>query len=576
MLLRYCFPPIARKTNNAFNNKLIDHYMAKYVFVTGGVTSSLGKGIIAASLAKLLQARGLRVTIQKFDPYINVDPGTLNPYEHGECFVTEDGAETDLDLGHYERFLNIYTSQANNVTTGRIYQTVINKEREGAYLGKTVQVIPHITDEIKRRMLLLGQSNQFDIIITELGGTVGDIESLPFIEAVRQLQWEMPEEDCIVLHLTLIPYLKAAKELKTKPTQHSVKLLSQEGVHPDVLVCRTEEPLSSDIRKKIALFCNVKPEAVIEAADAATIYEVPLLMMREKLDLICLKKLNIVNYHEPDLTRWKGFLDKLKYPKSKVTIGLIGKYIELQDAYKSILESFIHAGAMNECKVQVVNVHSEFITDENVAEKLGSLDGLVVAPGFGHRGVEGKIIAVRYARENKLPFFGICLGMQMAVIEFARHVLGWKDAHSTEMDVHTPHPVIDLMEEQKKVTIKGGTMRLGAYPCALKEGSLASQIYNGQAEISERHRHRWEFNNAYLRQFEDAGMVPSGTNPESGLVEIVELPSHPFFIGVQYHPELKSTVENPQPIFVHFIGAAKEFAEAKNAVKNPLLQSEMI
>ena len=576
MLLRYCFPPIARKTNNAFNNKLIDHYMAKYVFVTGGVTSSLGKGIIAASLAKLLQARGLRVTIQKFDPYINVDPGTLNPYEHGECYVTEDGAETDLDLGHYERFLNIYTSQANNVTTGRIYQTVINKEREGAYLGKTVQVIPHITDEIKRRMLLLGQNNQFDIIITELGGTVGDIESLPFIEAVRQLQWEMPEEDCIVLHLTLIPYLKAAKELKTKPTQHSVKLLSQEGVHPDVIVCRTEEPLSMDIRRKIALFCNVKPEAVIEAADAATIYEVPLLMMREKLDLICLKKLNIAHYHEPDLTRWKGFLDKLKYPKGKVMIGLIGKYIELQDAYKSILESFVHAGAMNECKVQVVNVHSEFITDENVAEKLGNLDGLVVAPGFGHRGVEGKIIAVKYARENKLPFFGICLGMQMAVIEYARHVVGLKDANSTEMNVHTPHPVIDLMEEQKKVTIKGGTMRLGAYPCVLKEGSLAGQIYDGQAEISERHRHRWEFNNAYLRQFEEAGMVPSGTNPESGLVEIVELPSHPFFIGVQYHPELKSTVENPQPIFVRFIGAAKEFAEAKNAVKNPLLQSEMI
>jgi CTP synthase len=575
-MLSYCFPPIDHKTNNAFNNKLIDHYMAKYVFVTGGVTSSLGKGIIAASLAKLLQARGLRVTIQKFDPYINVDPGTLNPYEHGECYVTEDGAETDLDLGHYERFLNIYTSQANNVTTGRIYQTVINKEREGAYLGKTVQVIPHITDEIKRRMLLLGQGNQFDIIITELGGTVGDIESLPFIEAVRQLQWEMPEEDCVVLHLTLIPYLKAAKELKTKPTQHSVKLLSQEGVHPDVIVCRTEEPLSPDIRKKIALFCNVKLEAVIEAADASTIYEVPLTMMREKLDLIVLKKLNIGNYHEPDLTRWKEFLDKLKYPKSRVMIGLIGKYIELQDAYKSILESFVHAGAMNECKVQVVNVHSEFITDENVAEKLGSLDGLVVAPGFGHRGVEGKIIAVKYARENKLPFFGICLGMQMAVIEYARHILGWKDAHSTEMDVHTPYPVIDLMEEQKKVTIKGGTMRLGAYPCALKEGSLAYQIYGGQSLISERHRHRWEFNNAYLPQFEDAGMVPSGTNPESGLVEIVELPSHPFFIGVQYHPELKSTVENPQPIFVHFIRAAKEFAEMKNAVKNPLLQSEMI
>ncbi|HET6255385.1 MAG TPA: CTP synthase [Puia sp.] len=550
--------------------------MAKYVFVTGGVTSSLGKGIIAASLAKLLQARGLRVTIQKFDPYINVDPGTLNPYEHGECYVTEDGAETDLDLGHYERFLNIYTSQANNVTTGRIYQTVINKEREGAYLGKTVQVIPHITDEIKRRMLLLGQGNQYDIIITELGGTVGDIESLPFIEAVRQLQWEMAEEDCVVLHLTLIPYLKAAKELKTKPTQHSVKLLSQEGVHPDVIVCRTEEPLSPDIRKKIALFCNVKPEAVIEAADAPTIYEVPLTMMREKLDLIVLRKLDIGNYHEPDMSRWKGFLDKLKYPKSKVTIGLIGKYIELQDAYKSILESFVHAGAMNECKVQVVNVHSEFITEENVAEKLGNLDGLVVAPGFGHRGVEGKIIAVQYARENKLPFFGICLGMQMAVIEYARHVLGWKDAHSTEMDVHTPYPVIDLMEEQKKVTIKGGTMRLGAYPCVLKEGTLACQIYGGQTEISERHRHRWEFNNAYLRQFEAAGMVASGTNPESGLVEIVELPSHPFFFGVQYHPELKSTVENPQPIFVHFIGAAKEFAEMKNAIKNPLLQSEMI
>jgi CTP synthase len=552
--------------------------MAKYVFVTGGVTSSLGKGIIAASLAKLLQARGLRATIQKFDPYINVDPGTLNPYEHGECYVTEDGAETDLDLGHYERFLNIYTSQANNVTTGRIYQTVINKEREGAYLGKTVQVVPHITDEIKRRMLLLGQSNKFDIIITELGGTVGDIESLPFIEAVRQLQWEMPEEDCLVVHLTLIPYLKAAKELKTKPTQHSVRMLSQEGVHPDIIVCRTEEPLSPDIKKKIALFCNVKPDAVIEAQDASTIYEVPLMMMREKLDVICMKKLNITQNREPDLLRWKEFLDKLKYPKNKVTIGLIGKYIELQDAYKSILESFVHAGAMNECKVQVVNVHSEFITDENVSEKLANLDGLLVAPGFGHRGVEGKIIAVKYARENKLPFFGICLGMQMAVIEFARNVLGLKDAHSTEMDVHTPHPVIDLMEEQKKVTSKGGTMRLGAYPCALKEGSLASHIYDERSEISERHRHRWEFNNAYLQQFEQAGLIPSGSNPESGLVEIVELPAsvHPFFIGVQYHPELKSTVESPQPIFVHFIKAAKEFAELKNSVKNPLLQSEMI
>ncbi|HMF71202.1 MAG TPA: CTP synthase [Flavitalea sp.] len=549
--------------------------MAKYIFVTGGVTSSLGKGIIAASLAKLLQARGLRPTIQKFDPYINVDPGTLNPYEHGECFVTEDGAETDLDLGHYERYLNIFTSQANNVTTGKIYQTVINKEREGSYLGKTVQVVPHITDEIKRRMLLLGQKNEFDIIITEIGGTVGDIESLPFIEALRQLQWELPEEDTVVVHLTLIPYLKAAKELKTKPTQHSVKMLSQEGVHPDILVCRTEESLSPEIRRKIALFCNVKQEAVIEAMDAHSIYEVPLLMMHEKLDKICLKKLNITQFNEPELTKWKEFLDKLKYPKSRVTIGLIGKYIELQDAYKSILEAFVHAGAVNECKVQIVNVHSEFITDENVAEKLQNLDGLLVAPGFGHRGVDGKITAVKYAREHKLPFFGICLGMQMAVIEFAQNVLNLKEAHSTEMRVDTPDPVIDLMEEQKKITTKGGTMRLGSYPCELKEGSLAKQIY-GVDKISERHRHRWEFNNGYLSRFEDAGMVASGKNPESGLVEIIELPEHPFFIGVQYHPELKSTVENPQPVFVHFIKAAKEYAELKNAIKNPQLQSEMI
>jgi CTP synthase len=549
--------------------------MAKYIFVTGGVTSSLGKGIIAASLAKLLQARGFKVTIQKFDPYINVDPGTLNPYEHGECFVTEDGAETDLDLGHYERYLNIFTSQANNVTTGRIYQTVINKERDGAYLGKTVQVVPHITDEIKRRMLLLGQSKEYDIIITELGGTVGDIESLPFIEALRQLQWELPEEDTVVVHLTLIPYLKAAKELKTKPTQHSVKMLSQEGVHPDIIVCRTEEALSADIRRKIALFCNVKQEAVIEAADAASIYEVPLAMMREKLDVICLKKLNISNYNEPELTRWKEFLDKLKYPKSKVTIGLIGKYIELQDAYKSILEAFVHAGAMNESKVQVVNVHSEFITEENVREKLGHLDGLLVAPGFGHRGVEGKITAVKYARENNLPFFGICLGMQMAVIEFAKNVLGLTEAHSTEMNPATPDPVIDLMEDQKKVTAKGGTMRLGSYPCMIKENTLANRIYNEQL-IFERHRHRWEFNNNYLERFENAGMIASGKNPESNLVEIVELTSHPFFIGVQYHPELKSTVENPQPVFVHFIKAAKEYSEHKNQVKNPALQGEMI
>ena len=540
--------------------------MTKYIFVTGGVTSSLGKGIIAASLAKLLQSRGLKVTIQKFDPYINVDPGTLNPYEHGECFVTEDGAETDLDLGHYERFLNIFTSQANNVTTGRIYQTVINQEREGAYLGKTVQVIPHITDEIKRRMLLIGDTGKYDIVITEIGGTVGDIESLPFVEAVRQLQWEMEEEDCLVVHLTLIPYLKAAKELKTKPTQHSVKLMSENGVHPDIIVCRTERSLNQELRKKIALFCNVKTEAVIEAMDANSIYEVPLKMLNEGLDVIVLKKLKINGYSAPELGKWKEFLDKLKYPSGKVTIGLIGKYIELQDAYKSILESFVHAGAMNECKVQIVNVHSEFITEENVAEKLGNLDGLLVAPGFGKRGVEGKIFAVQYAREKKLPFFGICLGMQMAAIEFARNILNLKDAHSTEMDENTSNPVIDLMEEQKSVTTKGGTMRLGSYPCELKSGTLANAIY-GQSLISERHRHRWEFNNAYLDRFEKAGMIASGKNPATGLVEIIELKDHPFFIGVQYHPELKSTVENPQPIFVDFIKAARLFSQTKTSEK---------
>lgn len=545
--------------------------MAKYIFVTGGVTSSLGKGIIAASLAKLLQARGFRVTIQKFDPYINVDPGTLNPYEHGECYVTEDGAETDLDLGHYERFLSSYTSQANNVTTGRIYQTVINKERAGDFLGKTVQVVPHITDEIKRRMMLLGKSGNYDIVISELGGTVGDIESLPFIEAVRQLQWELPEDDVVVVHLTLIPYLRAAKELKTKPTQHSVKMMSESGVHPDIIVCRTEESLNNDIKRKIALFCNVKQEAVIEAMDASTIYEVPLLMLREKLDVICLRKLNITNYPEPNLEKWKGFLDKLKYPKSKVTIGLIGKYIELQDAYKSILESFIHAGAMNEVKVQVINVHSEFITAENVEEKLEGLDGLLVAPGFGNRGIDGKILAVKYARENKLPFFGICLGMQMAVIEFARNILELKNAHSTEMDAQTPNPVINMMEEQKKIKMMGGTMRLGAYPCEIKEGSLAYKIYN-QTHISERHRHRYEFNNDYLNQFESMGMVASGYNPETGLVEIIEIPSHPFFIGVQYHPELKSSVEKPAPLFVSFVAAAKTYNEEKQVYKIPVVQ----
>ncbi len=533
--------------------------MAKYIFVTGGVTSSLGKGIIAASLAKLLQARGFRVTIQKFDPYINIDPGTLNPYEHGECYVTEDGAETDLDLGHYERFLNIFTSQANNVTTGRIYQTVINKEREGAYLGKTVQVVPHITNEIKRRMMELGTTGEYDIVITEIGGTIGDIESLPFVEAIRQLQWELPEEDTVVIHLTYIPYLKAAKELKTKPTQHSVRMLSQEGVRPDIIVCRTEKPLTPELKRKIALFCNVKQEAVIEATDQSTIYEVPLAMLREKLDLTCLKKMNIPAYPEPELSKWRTFLDKLKYPKTVVRIGLIGKYLELQDAYKSILEAFVHAGAVNECQVQIVNVHSEYITDDNVEEKLAGLEGLLVAPGFGLRGIEGKITAVKYARENGLPFFGICLGMQMAAIEFARNVLGLKEANSTEMDENASEPVIALMEEQKQVTEKGGTMRLGSYTCAVKPGSLAHTIY-GSDSITERHRHRWEFNNKYLDAFENAGMVASGKNPDSGLVEVIELPTHPFFIGVQYHPELKSTVENPQPIFVHFVKAAMAYS----------------
>lgn len=538
--------------------------MAKYIFVTGGVTSSLGKGIIAASLAKLLQARGLRVTIQKFDPYINVDPGTLNPYEHGECYVTEDGAETDLDLGHYERFLNTPTSQANNVTTGRIYQTVINKEREGAYLGKTVQVIPHITDEIKRRILLLGNNGKYDLVLTEIGGTVGDIESLPYIEAVRQLQWELGSENCLVVHLTLIPYLKAAKELKTKPTQHSVRLLSEAGVHPDVIVCRTEEPMYSDLKKKIALFCNVTVDSVIEATDVPTIYEVPLEMMHERLDQICMQKLRIPVTREPELGKWKEFLEKLKYPKTKVTIGLVGKYVELQDAYKSILESFIHAGAVNGCKVVVQNIHSEYLTPDSAGEMLEHLNGVLVAPGFGHRGIEGKIAAIRYVREHGIPFFGICLGMQCAVVEYARDVLGWKEAHTTEVQQKTTHPVIDLMEEQKKVTVKGGTMRLGAYPCDLKAGSLAREIY-GAEHISERHRHRYEFNNAYLKDFEQAGMIASGINPESGLVEIIELQGHPFFIGSQFHPELKSTVENPHPLFVRFIRAAREYAESRQS-----------
>ena len=530
----------------------------KYVFVTGGVASSLGKGIIAASLAKLLQARGLRVTIQKFDPYINIDPGTLNPYEHGECYVTDDGAETDLDLGHYERFLGVHMTKANNVTTGRVYFTVINKEREGAYLGKTVQIIPHITDEIKRRMLLLGKTGKFDVIITEVGGTVGDMESQPFLEAIRQLQWELPEEDLASIHLTLVPYLRAAKELKTKPTQHSVQMLQQAGVHPDVIVCRTEKELTPEIRRKVALFCNVKPGHVIQSIDAPSIYQVPLNMEAEGLDEMILNHFHINDLPEPDFANLKVFLNKLYHPKHQVDIALVGKYVELQDAYKSILESFVHAGAANECRVNVHTVQSEYVDASNVEEKVGGMDAILVAPGFGERGLEGKIQAIKYAREHNVPFFGICLGMQMCVVEFARDVLGLKDAASAEMNPSTPDPVIDLMEDQKSTTIKGGTMRLGAYDCQLDKNSLAYDIY-GKELISERHRHRYEFNGHYLTRMEAAGLKASGRNPETGLVEIVEIPTHPFFIGVQFHPELKSTPEVPQPIFVAFVKAALDY-----------------
>lgn len=534
----------------------------KYVFVTGGVASSLGKGIIAASLAKLLQARGLRVTIQKFDPYINIDPGTLNPYEHGECYVTDDGAETDLDLGHYERFLGVHMTKANNVTTGRVYFTVINKEREGAYLGKTVQIIPHITDEIKRRMLLLGKSGKFDVIITEVGGTVGDMESQPFLEAIRQLQWELPEEDLASIHLTLVPYLRAAKELKTKPTQHSVQMLQQAGVHPDVIVCRTEKELTTDIRRKVALFCNVKPGHVIQSIDAPSIYQVPLNMEGEKLDEMILNHFHINDLPAPDFTNLKGFLDKLYHPKHQVDIALVGKYVELQDAYKSILESFVHAGAANECKVNVHTIQSEFVDASNVEEKIGGMDAVLVAPGFGERGLEGKIVAIKYAREHNVPFFGICLGMQMCVVEFARDVLGLKEAASAEVNPSTPYPVIDLMEDQKSTTIKGGTMRLGAYECQLDRDSLAYKIY-GTEIISERHRHRYEFNGDFLERMEEGGLKATGRNPETGLVEIVEIPTHPFFIGVQFHPEYKSTPEKPQPIFVAFVKAAMEFRKQR-------------
>ena len=533
----------------------------KYIFVTGGVASSLGKGIISASIARLLQARGYSVTIQKLDPYINVDPGTLNPYEHGECYVTEDGAETDLDLGHYERFTNQPTSKANNVTTGKIYKSVIEKERKGEYLGKTVQVIPHITDEIKRRIQMLAQKKVYDVIITEIGGTVGDIESLPFIESVRQLRYSLGYKSTALVHLTLIPYMAASGELKTKPTQHSVKALLENGLQPDILVLRTEHPLSTNLRRKVALFCNVDANAVMESIDVPTIYEVPLKMHEQHLDEVVLDKLNLPAEKEPDMAAWTAFVEKVKHPAKKIEIALVGKYTELPDAYKSICESFIHSGAGNDCKFKLRDVNSEKVTAENVAEKLGRMSGILVAPGFGNRGIEGKIVAVRYARENKIPFLGICLGMQCAVIEFARNVLGLADANSSEME-STPHPVIDLMEEQKGVTAKGGTMRLGAYPCTLKKGSKVAAAY-GKLHISERHRHRYEFNNDYLAAFEGAGMQAVGINPDTGLVEVVEVEGHPWFVGTQYHPEYKSTVLSPSPLFVAFVGAALEYAGKK-------------
>ncbi|MFC4094642.1 CTP synthase [Euzebyella saccharophila] len=539
----------------------------KYIFVTGGVTSSLGKGIIAASLAKLLQARGYKTTIQKLDPYINVDPGTLNPYEHGECYVTDDGAETDLDLGHYERFLNVKTSQANNVTTGRIYQSVIDKERRGEFLGKTVQVVPHITNEIKERIQILGNGGDYDIVITEIGGTVGDIESLPYIEAVRQLLWELGENNAIVIHLTLVPFLAAAGELKTKPTQHSVKALMESGIKADVLVCRTEHQISDEIKDKLALFCNVKREAVIQSIDASTIYDVPVLMQEEGLDKVVLQKLALANIMEPNLTQWSQFLERHKNPKHEVSIGLIGKYVELQDSYKSILESFIHAGAANEVKVNIRSIHSEHLPDGNLEKKLKGLDGILVAPGFGERGIEGKINAVKFARENGIPFLGICLGMQMAVIEYARNVVGLADANSTEMNGNSENPVINLMEEQKNITEKGGTMRLGAWGCELSNGSLVQEVYEGASEISERHRHRYEFNSEYKTQLEEAGLRASGINKETNLVEIVELEPkvHPWFIGVQYHPEYKSTVANPHPLFVGFVKAALAYKKKQSS-----------
>ena len=524
----------------------------KYIFVTGGVTSSLGKGIIAASLAKLLQARKFNVTIQKFDPYINVDPGTLNPYEHGECFVTDDGAETDLDLGHYERFLNNSTSQENNVTTGRVYQSIIEKERKGEFLGKTVQVIPHVTNEIKQRMMLLGNSGNYDFVITEIGGTVGDIESLPYIESVRQLVWELGKENTVVIHLTLIPFLSATGELKTKPTQHSVKTLMESGLSADVIVCRTEYELSKDLRLKLALFCNVKPEAVIQSIDVETIYDVPLKMLDEGLDKVVLNKLGVKTKNKPNLNDWNLFLNKLKNPKKSVKVGLIGKYVELKDSYKSILESLIHAGAINETNVEVITIHSEHLNKKNISDKLKLLNGLIVAPGFGQRGIEGKIEAIKYSREKKIPFFGICLGMQMAVIEYARNKLKFSKANSTEMDSKSDFPVIDLMESQKKIKSKGGTMRLGAWSCKLLNGSRVRDIYKKEM-ISERHRHRYEFNNRFTDKIFNDELKVAGTNPETSLVEVIENVRHPWFVGVQFHPEYKSSVSNPHPLFVDFV-----------------------
>ena len=541
----------------------------KYIFVTGGVTSSLGKGIVSASLAMLLQERGLSVTIQKLDPYINVDPGTLNPYEHGECYVTVDGAETDLDLGHYERFLGIETTKANNVTTGRVYQEVIEKERRGDYLGKTVQVIPHITDEIKRRIMLLGQKDQYNVVLTEIGGTVGDIESLPYIEAVRQLKFELGPTNTLFIHLTLVPYLSTTGELKTKPTQHSVKVLLENGIQPDILVLRADKNLTSDIRSKVALFCNVEMEAVIESVNVSTIYEVPLLLQKERLDEIAIRKLNLENTKTPDLGPWTEVVNRLKNPECSVKIGLVGKYVELADSYKSIMESLSHAGATFRCKVEITCIHSEEITKDNVNEILVEQHGIIVAPGFGDRGIDGKIIAARYAREQEIPFLGICLGMQTAVIEFARNILGYKDAHSTEMDEGTKYPVIDLMEAQKGITEKGGTMRLGAWDCKIKEGTKVHKYYN-KTFIRERHRHRYEFNNTFLKAFEDEGFLASGINPDNNLVEIMELTGHPFFIGVQFHPEYSSTVMKPHPLFIHFVKSSIDHLDEHKDMKEAL------